>query len=48
MNPARWFGPAVASGFYDNALVYWIGPLIGAALAGLSYRYVFAPAAPKA
>jgi MIP family channel proteins len=48
MNPARWFGPAVASGFYDNALVYWIGPLIGAALAGLSYRYVFAPAEDRA
>ncbi|TME91094.1 MAG: aquaporin [Chloroflexi bacterium] len=43
MNPARWFGPAVAAGFYDNGLVYWIGPLLGAAIAGLSYRYVFAP-----
>ncbi len=43
MNPARWFGPAVAAGFYDNWFVYWIGPLVGAAVAGLSYRYVFAP-----
>jgi MIP family channel proteins len=48
MNPARWFGPAVAASFYDNALVYWVGPLIGAALAGLSYRYVFAPAEDRA
>ncbi len=43
MNPARWFGPALAAGFYDNWHVYWIGPLVGAALAGWSYRYVFAP-----
>ena len=41
MNPARWFGPAVASGFFDNWSVYWIGPLLGGALAGLSYRSLF-------
>jgi len=45
MNPARHFGPAVVSGFLDNWYVYWLGPLIGAALAGLSYRYVFSPEA---
>ena len=48
MNPARWLGPAVAAGFYDNWYVYWVGPLVGAALAGLSYRYVFAPPADSA
>ncbi|MGH2450514.1 MAG: MIP/aquaporin family protein [Candidatus Limnocylindria bacterium] len=42
MNPARWFGPAVASRFFDNGLVYWIGPLLGAGIAGLTYRYIFA------
>ena len=42
MNPARWFGPAVAAQFIaGNWYVYWIGPLIGGGLAGLSYRYVF-------
>jgi aquaporin Z len=44
MNPARWIGPAVATGFFDNWWVYWIGPLIGGALAGLSYTYIFASA----
>lgn len=38
MNPARWFGPAVASGYFTNAWVYWAGPLIGAAAASLLYR----------
>jgi len=42
MNPARHFGPALAARFFDNWYVYWIGPLIGAGLAGLSYRFVFA------
>ncbi|CAN5627969.1 aquaporin [soil metagenome] len=43
LNPARWFGPAAVSGNWDNGLVWIIGPLIGAALAALAYRYVFLP-----
>ena len=42
MNPARWLGPAVAAGFFTNWSVYLIGPLVGSALAGLSYKYLFA------
>ena len=43
MNPARWFGTAVPALFFDDWYVYWIGPLVGAAIAGLSIRYLFAP-----
>ena len=41
MNPARWFGPAVVAGFFDNWYVYWVGPFIGAVVAGLLYANVF-------
>jgi len=37
MNPARTFGPALASGHWNNQLIYWVGPLLGGALAGLVY-----------
>jgi aquaporin TIP len=48
MNPARWLGTAVPANFYDNWYVYFVGPLIGAAIAALSYRFVFAPPADLA
>jgi MIP family channel proteins len=41
MNPARWFATAVPAGFYDNWYVYWIGPLLGAAIGGVSIRVLF-------
>ena len=37
MNPARTFGPALASGHWNNQAIYWIGPMLGGALAGLVY-----------
>jgi MIP family channel proteins len=42
MNPARWFGPAIAFGDLSEAVVYIVGPLIGAVVAALSVRYLFA------
>lgn len=47
MNPARWFATAVPAGFYDNWYVYWVGPLLGAAIGGLSIRVLFAPVQPE-
>jgi MIP family channel proteins len=44
MNPARWFGPAVAAGAYADWYVWWIGPAIGAAIAALIYRSMLAEA----
>jgi MIP family channel proteins len=37
MNPARTFGPALASGHWNNHIVYWVGPMIGGAIAGIIY-----------
>ncbi len=41
MNPARTFGPALVAGAWDNHWIYWIGPLVGAALAAWIYEFVF-------
>lgn len=40
-NPARSFGPAVASGIFEAQAVYWIGPIVGAVLAALIYDTLF-------
>ncbi len=45
MNPARWFGPAAVTMNWENGYVWIIGPLIGAGLAALAYRYLFLPEA---
>jgi len=36
-NPARSIGPAMFSGYMTGQLVYWIGPFLGAGLAGLLF-----------
>src|SRR5260370_29567656 len=43
MNPARVFGPALASWFWHDHYVYWIGPLIGGALGGFAYGLLIEP-----
>jgi MIP family channel proteins len=37
MNPARVFGPALASGHWNGHAIYWLGPMLGGGLAGLVY-----------
>jgi MIP family channel proteins len=39
-NPARALGPAIASGTFGSLWVYWVGPIIGALLAGFVYQYL--------
>lgn len=41
MNPARSFGPALVSGEWAGHWLYWAGPLLGGALAGLVYQIAF-------
>ena len=49
INPARAFGPALflpgaadgIPGRWDDAWIYYIGPLLGAAAAGLSYYMLY-------
>lgn len=43
MNPARWFGPALLTGTWSDALVWIVGPLVGAVLAGGAYLYGIRP-----
>ncbi len=41
MNPARWFGPALAAGAWANWYVWIVGPIAGAIVAGVVYWGVF-------
>src|SRR5688500_10348734 len=41
MNPARSFGPAIASGVFEAQFLYWTAPIIGALIAGLLYEFLF-------
>ncbi len=40
MNPARWFGPALIGNFFHDGWAYVVGPLLGAAVAAVFYRFV--------
>lgn len=41
LNPARSFGPALIAGAWDMHLAYWLAPILGAAVAAVSYQWVF-------
>ena len=40
MNPARSFGPAIATNIWEGHLIYWIGPIVGAIVAAQVYELV--------
>jgi MIP family channel proteins len=48
MNPARAFGPALASHQWANHGVYWVGPLFGGVLAGVIYDRLYLRDQPPA
>jgi MIP family channel proteins len=41
MNPARWLGPALVAGRWDDAIVWVVGPIAGGIIAGVLYTMVF-------
>jgi aquaporin TIP len=41
MNPARAFGPQLVQSHWTNWWVWYAGPVVGAALAGLSYEWLY-------
>ena len=43
LNPARWFGPALLTSSWDDALVWTLGPILGGLLAGATYLYGIKP-----
>jgi aquaporin NIP len=40
MNPARSFGPALASGDWHDFWIYFVGPVAGAAIGAIAYQVV--------
>jgi aquaporin TIP len=48
MNPARAFGPDLVQNVWSDAWVWWVGPLVGGALAALLYEYFYLrPVSPE-
>jgi MIP family channel proteins len=41
MNPARAFGPELIGNYWADGWIYWLGPIIGALMAGLLYDYLY-------
>lgn len=47
LNPARSFGPAVATARFEAQVIYWAAPIVGGMIAALIYDRVFLPRAPE-
>jgi len=41
LNPARSFGPAVASGVYEGQIIFWTAPIVGGIIAAVLYDVLF-------
>lgn len=41
MNPARAFGPELVGNVWGEGWIYWLGPIVGALIAGLAYEYLY-------
>ena len=46
LNPARWFGPALVANNWGGVWPYLVGPLVGALLAALVFRFVIERGGP--
>ncbi len=41
VNPARTFGPALISGFWEFHWLYWAAPILGGIIAGVLMNYIY-------
>lgn len=41
MNPSRAFGPQLVAGFWDDAWLWYLAPLLGGGLAALAYEHLY-------
>ena len=47
VNPARTLGPAIVSGYWEFHWIYWVGPIVGALIAGFIMNYLYVKKAEK-
>ena len=47
VNPARTFGPALISGFWEYHWLYWAAPIVGGIIAGVLMNYIYVNKAEK-
>jgi hypothetical protein len=48
MNPARAFGPQLVRNYWANGWIWYVGPVVGAVAAALTYSWFYLrPLAPE-